>query len=196
MSRKRPGRETAGVSGPGAVRISAGKWKGRALDVPQGARPTSARAREALFDILGPRVHGARVLDLHAGSGAVGLEAISRGAEHAVLVDRDAAAARGNVERLGASGSVEVLASDAAAAERLLRSRGGLFDIVFSDPPYGAGSGGVDLASLLAPEGVLVVQTDAGTALEPPPDLRPDRARAYGRNVFHFFRRAEGPAPR
>jgi len=177
----------------GRVRISAGKWKGRALEVPPHARPTSARAREALFDILGPRIERARILDLHAGSGAIALEALSRGAERAVLVDLDAGAARGNAERLGAGVSAEVLAVAAAEAVSRLASRGDRFDVVFSDPPYASGAGPPeDLAPLLAPGGLLVLQGDAGSRVESPAGLEPAGERAYGRNVFHFFERPGG----
>lgn len=180
--------------GPGAVRISAGRWKGRALEVPAAARPTSSRAREALFDILGPRLAGARVLDLHAGSGAIGLEALSRGARSALLVDVDAAAARRNVRRIGADPGAEVLECDSREAMRILASRGAVFDLVFSDPPYVETSGALsDLGRLLEPGGALVVQSDAGALVESPPGLVRTSERAYGRNVFHFFIRADTP---
>lgn len=87
------------------VRLTGGVWRGRRLEVPEGIRPTTELARKAAFDILGEAVHGARVLDACAGSGAYGLEALSRGAEHATFVEADrkvARALRGNLERLGA----------------------------------------------------------------------------------------------
>ena len=77
-----------------SVRIIAGRWKGRRLAVPDGARPTSDRAREALFSILQKRIPGAKVLDLYSGSGAVGLEAVSRGAARALLVEKSASVLR------------------------------------------------------------------------------------------------------
>src|SRR5450631_4455941 len=98
---------TNGKGPPGTVRISAGRWKGRRLEVPEASRPTSARARESLFDILGGRVAGARVLDLYAGSGAVGIEAVSRGALRATLVERDAAVLRRNAGSLSAGDALE-----------------------------------------------------------------------------------------
>lgn len=96
------------------VRITGGTWRGRRLEVPSGIRPTTELARKAAFDILGDAVLGARVLDACAGSGAYGLEALSRGATHATFVEADREVARilrGNVERLGASGAaiVEVM---------------------------------------------------------------------------------------
>jgi 16S rRNA (guanine(966)-N(2))-methyltransferase RsmD len=171
------------------VRLSAGRWKGRALEIPAGARPTSSRAREALFDIVGPRIAGSGVLDLHAGSGAVGLEAISRGAARAVLVDVETGVLRRNLERLDGAASVEVIDSDAGDAVGRLVERGDRFEVVFSDPPYARVStaSAARLADLLAPGGLLVVQADAGTRVEAPNGLRAVRERAYGRNVFHFF---------
>ncbi len=181
---------------PPSVRIFAGQWKRRHLEVPAGARPTSGRAREALFSILQKRIPGARVLDLYAGSGAVGVEAISRGAERAVLVEENAAVLRRNLARLPpAEGEIEVLEEDAGAALDLLASRGVRFDLVFSDPPYNTpGSPAADLhpkvARVLAPEGIFVLQSDrfeSGSSEARGLHLL-DR-REYGRNVFSFFAR-------
>jgi len=176
------------------VRIQAGKWKGRKLEVPPQARPTSGRARAALFDVLGPdRVASARVLDLYAGSGAVGFEAVSRGAASVVLVDSDAGAIARTCARLSADPEeVRILASEAEDAVARLRREGERFEVVFADPPYRADgtAGGRAIegaAGLLAERGVLVVQADAGETVRPPPGLRALAERAYGRNVFHFF---------
>lgn len=192
------GRRSGGADGPGAVRISAGRWKGRRLEVPPGTRPTAGRAREALFDILGSRVPGARFLDLHAGSGAVGIEAVSRGAQRATLVEIEAAVLRLNVARFSAGDSLHVLESDAGEAVRLLAGRSDRFDIVFSDPPYGPAQGAAEasplgtIARLVAPGGVVVVQRDArpreAAALAPAPEgLALVSTRRYGRNVLDFF---------
>jgi 16S rRNA (guanine(966)-N(2))-methyltransferase RsmD len=181
-----------------SVRIFAGQWKRRHLEVPTGARPTSGRAREALFSILQKRIPGARVLDLYAGSGAVGIEAISRGADRAVLVDRDAAALRKNLAKLPpGQGEIEILEEDTDAALDRLASRGVRFDLVFSDPPYAPGSASPDprakVASVLAPEGIFVLQIDR---FEDRPsdshDLHLLDRRVYGRNVFVFFARNRG----
>jgi len=158
-----------------AVRIFAGLWKRRHLEVPEGSRPTSGRAREALFSIVQKRIPGARVLDLYAGSGAVGIEAVSRGAARAVLVEKDARVLRKNL------------------AKRLLSlaARGVRFDIVVADPPYETKPGRAlaAAADVLTPEGILVLQCDR---FGPPPDL-PGlfllERRAYGRNVFFFYGR-------
>jgi 16S rRNA (guanine966-N2)-methyltransferase len=125
------------------VRIVAGRWRGRALRAPKGlaVRPTSDRVREAIFDILGERVSGTSVLDLFAGSGALGLEALSRGASRAVFVESDPAAfavLRENVETLGAVES-EAWRLDYRQALRRLRARSMRFDLVFLDPPYRKG---------------------------------------------------------
>jgi len=179
----------------GSVRISAGRWKAKALDVPPAARPTAARAREALFDLLGPEIDGARVLDLYAGSGAVGIEAVSRGAARAVLVDRDSSALEKNVARLGYAPDVMVLRKTAEDGVATFAARGDRFDVVFADPPYSAALEAAvppDLESILAPKGVLVIQLDARA--EPPEieGLSLADLRAYGRNRFAFYRRISG----
>ena len=158
------------------MRILAGAWKGRRLDVPEGARPTSSRARAALFDLLGPdRIAGARFLDLFAGTGAVGLEAVSRGAARAVLVEADARALAKTLERLGEPAErVRLAAGPAASALAALERSGERFDVIFADPPYASGRRKARLAraaALLAPGGVLVVQSDARSAPSTPPGL-------------------------
>ena len=123
------------------MRIIAGKARGRQIEAPEGrnTRPTLDRVRENLFNILQMRIRGAAVLDLFAGSGALSLEAISRGAEKAVLCDNDRSANRTqhrNAEALGFSGQTEMLLSDWKKAVRLLSDRGETFDLIFLDPPY------------------------------------------------------------
>lgn len=124
----------------GQIRIIGGSWRGRKLAFAPlpGLRPTPDRVRETLFNWLAPVVRGAHCLDLFAGSGALGLEAASRGAARCVLVERDAQAAamlREQVSRLGA-GQVQVVEADAL---RWLATASQPFDIVFLDPPFGAG---------------------------------------------------------
>ena len=125
----------------GRLRIVAGNWRSRLLDVAdvEGLRPTSERVRETLFNWLSPRIHGARCLDLFAGTGALGIEALSRGAAGAVFVDRSPVAVRqlnDNVKLLEAHGAT-VVRSD--ALDFLAQEAGGTFDIVFLDPPFAAG---------------------------------------------------------
>ena len=128
-------------SRPGRLRIVAGNWRSRLLeiaDVP-GLRPTSERVRETLFNWLATRVHGAHCLDLFAGTGALGLEALSRGAETAVFVESSALAVkalRANIRSLGAAGAI---VHETDAVEFLGSNDSPPFDIVFLDPPFAAG---------------------------------------------------------
>jgi len=179
-----------GASAP-AVRVLAGRWKGRRLEASAAARPTSGRARQALLNLLAQRVAGARVLDLYAGTGAVGIEMVSRGAASAVLVEPDAAPLRRCLERIGARpDEVRVLALTAAEAVVELVRTGERFDIVFADPPYAERPGSCELetvARLLSNGGVFVLQRDARTAAPQLQGLALRDRRAYGRNVFFFF---------
>jgi len=129
------------------VRVSGGELRGRGLAVPPGARPTEGRVREALFSIWGERLEGARVLDLFAGSGVVGIEAAGRGAIEVVAVDDDPRAARTIAENAGrlAPGAVTVRRMKLPGG--LARLEGGTFDLVFADPPYAFR----EYAALLAP---------------------------------------------
>jgi 16S rRNA (guanine966-N2)-methyltransferase len=182
------------------ARVIAGEAGGRRLVVPDGrdTRPTSDRAREGLFatvsSIVGP-LAGARVLDLYAGSGAVGLEALSRGAEHVLLVEHGARAARvirQNIEAIGLPGAAVI----ADRVERAL-ARGpgeGRYDVVFADPPYAQPAAEVArvLALLtehgwLAPGALVIVEraTRSGP-LSWPDGFVPDRARRYGEATFWY----------
>jgi len=122
------------------VRVIAGDLKGRPLVAPRGwkVRPTSDRAREAIFSALGERVLGASVLDLYCGTGALAIEALSRGAAHATMVDRDTRAALGNVEHLGLGERVELVRADASRwlAGQPESGDAPVFDLVFVDAPY------------------------------------------------------------
>jgi len=127
------------------MRVIAGTLRRRTLDAPAGlkTRPTSDRLRETLFNILAPRIEGARFLDLYAGSGAVGIEAVSRGAAKVVLVERAEPALkvlRENLEKLGLRGAVRVEGVSVGAFLRRVRPQTAplLCDIVFLDPPYEA----------------------------------------------------------
>jgi 16S rRNA (guanine966-N2)-methyltransferase len=177
------------------MRIIAGELGGRVLDTPRGrlVRPTAGRVRESLFARLGP-LDGAVALDLFAGSGALGLEALSRGAATCLFAD-DAAASiacvRANVKALGLEGRAEVRRAD---FKRVLRdeARGGsLYDLVLLDPPYGAAAGyaaalGELLPAVLAPGAVVAIESAHG--LEIPLDLPADTLRRYGASTIQILR--------
>ena len=180
---------------PGRLRIVAGNWRSRRLDIAAvpGLRPTPERIRETLFNWLAPNIIGAHCLDLFAGTGALGLEALSRGAASAVFVEKSALAAaalRRGIEMLGAENAV-VFEQD--AFDYLREAHDGPFDIVFLDPPFRdnalaelcrllAGS------SLLAP-GALVYLEDDRARIEPelPPGWRTLRARHAGQVRFSLL---------
>jgi 16S rRNA (guanine966-N2)-methyltransferase len=173
-----------------ALRIVAGEHRGRRIGVPAGSsiRPTADRVREALFSILGD-VGGLRVLDLFAGSGALGIEALSRGAATAVFVDEDRAAAeavRQNLAALGLEGAVT--RRDALG---FLAASSGQYDLVFCDPPYDsavqlAGSLAERLPARLAPQARIVTESDKRTPLELPfPVIR---ERDYGDTRIVVYR--------
>jgi 16S rRNA (guanine966-N2)-methyltransferase len=184
-----------GPAAPGRVRIIGGRWRGTRLEVPQrpGLRPTSDRVRETLFNWLQPVLPGARVLDLFAGSGALGLEAVSRGAARATLVEHDPGLARALREvagRLEGGAAVEVVAADALAWLHAQPDAG--YDIAFVDPPFDANLwGGVlpALAPKLADDAWLYVESPAGVAPAPPPDWRLHREGGTREVRFALYRR-------
>ena len=142
------------------MRVIAGSLKGRRLDAPkwEGLRPTSGKLRETLFNVIAPRIAGAIVLDGYAGSGSVGIEALSRGAAHVTFVERDRRAValiEANLERCGVTDRYAIIRARFAGNER--PPGGGRFDLVFLDPPYGA----TELAAALEAAGPLI----AGGAL-------------------------------
>jgi 16S rRNA (guanine966-N2)-methyltransferase len=170
------------------VRVIAGQLGGRRLKAPKGrvTRPTSDRVREAVFAMLGG-VEGLRVLDLFAGSGALGIEALSRGADSAVFVERDASVLRvlaGNLAELDiAQTSAEVRRADVLAALQSARARKETYDLVFIDPPYGQAHGwgpqlSAILPALLSPHARAVVESDRRALLEL--DMALERSRRYG----------------
>jgi 16S rRNA (guanine966-N2)-methyltransferase len=177
------------------MRVIAGELKGRRLVAPRGwkVRPTSDRVREAIFSALG-EVAGARVLDLYCGTGALAIESLSRGAERAVLVDRDVRPALGNVERLGLAERAELTRSDVS---RWLAGPGaglrGGFDLVFVDAPYKlADRVGQELETqlplLLAEGGRAIVESGARRPLRLD-SLAELRSRRYGGTDVSFYGR-------
>ncbi|HYX26428.1 MAG TPA: 16S rRNA (guanine(966)-N(2))-methyltransferase RsmD [Thermoanaerobaculia bacterium] len=177
------------------VRITGGDFRGRALAVPPGARPTEGRVREALFSIWRERLEGARVLDLFAGSGAVALEALSRGALSALAVDADLRKVKivqGNADRLGER-LLEIRRLNLPAGlARLVEQGAGPFDLVFADPPYGFDAY-ADLLQgvvpLLAPDAEMAAEHSARRELplEAGPLTRVD-VRRYGESAVSFYR--------
>ncbi len=180
------------------MRIVAGELGGRLLVAPRGqkVRPTSDRVREAIFSALGS-VEGAVVLDLYCGTGALGIEALSRGAKRAVLVDRDVKAALGNVENLGLRERAELIRAnlpewlDIAARPEGAGHPAAPFDLILCDPPYKLADRigeALDnhLAALLAPTGRLVVESPASRPLTLP-SMRPLRERRYGGTHVAFY---------
>jgi 16S rRNA (guanine966-N2)-methyltransferase len=177
------------------VRIIAGRFKGRRLKAPawEGLRPTSDKLRETLFNILAPRVEGARLLDGFAGTGAVGLEALSRGAAHVTFIERDARALRlveGNLKRCGLDGRYAIIR--AGFADAPARVRGARFDVVFADPPYGAEALREALttaSALVTPDGLVIVEhAKRDPAPESSESLRKTRTLLSGDSALSFFR--------
>jgi 16S rRNA (guanine966-N2)-methyltransferase len=177
------------------LRVIAGTLRGRRIEAPPGwvTRPTADRVRTSLFDLLGRVPEGARVLDLFAGTGALGIEALSRGAVTAVLVERDAHALhalRKNVATLDLDARVRVIEGDALAPSLRL---GGSFDLAFVDPPYRSeltGPGLLRAAESLAVGGVVALEDDARS----PEILAPQatvvwKSRRYGDTRITLYRK-------
>ncbi len=182
------------------MRIVGGTARGRTLAAPKSddvIRPTADRVRETLFNILGQRCDDLDVLDLYAGTGALGLEAVSRGAKKAVLVDsgREALAlCKENTEALKFGARVEILVMDSLKAIASLAKQGRTFQLVFADPPYKLRAGlalleALDAANLITDGGIAVIETGADEHL-PEAQGRFTRIdeRAYGATNVSIFR--------
>lgn len=184
-----------------AMRVIAGALGSRRLQVPpKGVRPTSDRVREAMFAALGD-LSDSRVLDLFAGSGALGVEALSRGASRAIFVEHarsSLAVLESNLAALGLGDVSEVLAMDALRALPLLARRGSCFDLVLLDPPYAADPVEPVLAALrtlelVAPGGLVVVERSKRNSLDSVAGWRQDREREYGQTVVIHLRAEPDP---
>ena len=184
----------------GEIRITGGEFKGRRLKVPRGVRPTSAKLREALFSILAGRLEGALVLDLFAGSGSLGLEALSRGAEGAVFVERGGGATavlRRNIASIGPEGRVRAMKADWRKGVSILAGEGKGFDVILADPPYGFWNDGRQKTKLLrmasdfdivSNNGILVIERPARVPLpEEAPGLERIFEREYGDSALTFY---------
>jgi len=181
------------------VRVIAGRYKGRRLKAPtwDGLRPTSDKLRETLFNIVAPRIAGARVLDGYAGTGAVGIEALSRGAAHATFIETDRRAARLIEENLAACGveadyTIEV--GDLVSALRG-RSAGAAFDLIWLDPPYDLADVAAPLeaaARVLGTDGWLVLERATRREPETPASLARVRDVKSGDSTLTFFQSSGG----
>jgi len=180
------------------VRVIAGALKGRRLVTPRGAttRPTADQVRIALMDTLGPWLPDARLLDLFAGAGGVGLEALSRGAAHVMFVERDPRALDAlveNIRTLDLEPRTDVARGDVSRQLGRLADEGRRFDIVFLDPPYATDDGERTLAALgdgalIKPEGLVIAQHLTKRRLPECGVLRAFRDRRFGETTLTFFR--------
>ena len=180
------------------MRVIAGRYKGRHLKAPtwEGLRPTSDKLRETLFNILAPRIEGARVLDGYAGTGAVGIEAISRGAAHVTFIEnnrRAAALIASNLKECGVEGGYTIQCAEVGAALDA-RTAADAFDLILLDPPYDIDNAGFILdaaARHLGDNGLIVLER--ATRREPPESgaLRRIRDVKSGDSTLTFFTRVE-----
>jgi len=185
------------MSGP-ATRVTAGSSRGRLLKTPPGrtTRPTTSLVREALFNIIGDSIRGARVLDLFAGAGTLGIEALSRGAAWATFVERDRTCANIVAENLAATGFAQqgdVVSADAIGWLRAHAGDLATYNLLLLDPPYRAGEmlsaalEGLDQAPLRE-QALVVVEHSRSQALPPLQRLTQVRERDYGSTRLTFFR--------
>lgn len=180
------------------MRVIAGEAKGRRLAAAPGTRPTADRVKEALFSALGSRLPGARVLDLYAGSGALGIEALSRGAAAAVFVERDAAAAAALRRNLEATGLADRATVVHGAVERYVAgpSPAAPYDLVLADPPYAEGVQPAVLETLLergflAPGAIAALEArSGGEGLATPAGFGLVSRRRYGDSALVFLEAA------
>jgi 16S rRNA (guanine966-N2)-methyltransferase len=181
------------------MRVITGRFKGRRLTaVPDlSVRPATDRVKKTIFDLLMTRLdlEGTTVLDLFAGTGSLGIEALSRGAQTAVFVESDrraAAVIRRNLADLGCADEAEVVENDAGG---FLRRAGGSYDLIFADPPY-AYNRTAELPAMvmdahaLAPGGILIMEHTAGLEFPPLPGCVPGPVKKFGRTIVSFFRHA------
>ncbi len=185
------------------MRIIAGKYRGLTIRTLKGdrLRPTSDQMRETLFDVLGPRVAGSRFLDAYAGSGAVGLEALSRGASVVVFIEHHRSGVEligKNLSRLGIESGFEVMGSSSLAAFERLKSEGATFDFVFLDPPYAEIAEyhrvlrQLARSTLLAADAVVIAEHSRRTILEDTyGHLQRTRLIRHGDAQLAFYRLAE-----
>ena len=180
------------------MRVISGRLKGKKLFAPKGLtlRPTSDRVKEAIFDLLQKFPAGERVLDLFAGTGALGIETLSRGAQRAVFVEENSRSGdvlRRNIEACHLEDQAEVLIREVAAGLKVLEQRQGIFDLIFLDPPYGKGLAHRTLRELgsgplLSPATLIVAEHSPKEDLVSIPSLERIDWRKYGGTEVSFFR--------
>ncbi len=194
-------------AGSGSIRIVGGRWRGRKLAAPDdlAIRPTGERQRESLFNILAhgryapggvSMLQGAAVLDVFAGTGALGLEALSRGAANCLFLDKGAAAKRlieANIAACKAQGLARLVTGDATDVPAPPPPPWTPATLALLDPPYGEGLAEKALAALaakawLAPGAVCVVETGEGEGVDAPANFALEDERRYGKSLFRFFR--------
>lgn len=187
------------MKSPG-VRVSTGSLRGRRLEVPPGIRPTEQKVREALFSIWGDRLREANLLDLFAGSGAVAIEAISRGAFAVTVVESSRAVVEVQKRNLALlpAGSYRLIAQPVERALQELQKRGAAFDLVFADPPYAWIPDAAFFAgcsALLLPGGELTVEHSARVELPlEPAEVVRTNSRRYGESALTFYGKKAVPA--
>lgn len=185
------------------MRVIAGELKGKKLFSIKGKalRPTSDKVREAIFDILQDRLKGKRVLDLFAGTGALGIEALSRGAEKGVFVENNRhslSVLRRNIEECRLKAKAEILACEVSAGIKILKSRGEAFELVFMDPPYSRGLVKETLqalgpSTLISSEALIIVEHSRREDLLPFPPFQIIDSRRYGSTCVSFLQRKDSP---
>ncbi|HSF24045.1 MAG TPA: 16S rRNA (guanine(966)-N(2))-methyltransferase RsmD [Blastocatellia bacterium] len=180
------------------MRVIAGAYRGRSLRTVAGAevRPTSDRLRETLFNILAPRIRGTRFLDVFAGSGAIGIEALSRGASEVTFIEnapRARSAIKANLQTLGIAERVRLISRDATPALKQLADASEQFDIVFFDPPYASElyedfMGRLPASGLITPDSIVIVEHRAKHLLAPAySNLKLTRQVKQGESALSFY---------
>ncbi|MBU1207181.1 MAG: 16S rRNA (guanine(966)-N(2))-methyltransferase RsmD [Proteobacteria bacterium] len=185
------------------MRIISGQWKGKRLFSVKGLnlRPTSDRVKEAIFDILQDHIAGQQVLDLFAGTGALGIEALSRGAKRAVFVEESAhslTALRKNIEECKIKDQAQVLAREVMAGIKILEAKGESFQLIFLDPPYGKGLAHKTLkilakSSIVSSDTLIIAEHAPTNDIFSIPHLQRVDTRKYGGTLVSFFQLQKEP---
>ena len=181
------------------MRIISGRFRSRSIKAPRGRafRPTTDRVRESLFNVLGEKTQNAKVLDLYAGSGSLGLEALSRGAAEALFIDDSRSstdAVLKNLEDLELESKSRVVNGDALHELRAMAKNGFIFDLIFLDPPYSINVIELrevfqELTKCLGPSGLIVFESGAELSEAPVESLRVIDKRKYGITRVYFFKK-------